>query len=307
MRLNKTRAHAPDNPLPSWILLLRALQFLFSALILALTAYALSIYSGGPLKSPLISTLIISILTLIPILLLTTPLSLLQRRYYSPMLALLLDIFGMLYWLATFAALSSYIHIYRSWGRRLAEDSEERGREWLWEAVWDGCEKCREVWQTSVAVDVFAIIMFLLFLFTAATVVRALGLGKKARHGNGVAGAKGHQMADMGATGAATATATNGHHHGNGAGVGNGSHGTGVHTGLERTPVGQHIEPPYPMGNAPAMPQGQSGVHAGTETTDMGSGYGTCVETSELLIVPIKESEPAETPKQCMHMRGTSH
>lgn len=37
-------------PLPRWILVLRAFQLLFAILIIALTAYGLSIYSGGPVS-----------------------------------------------------------------------------------------------------------------------------------------------------------------------------------------------------------------------------------------------------------------
>lgn len=37
-------------PLPRWILALRAFQLFFAILIIALTAYGLSIYSGGPVS-----------------------------------------------------------------------------------------------------------------------------------------------------------------------------------------------------------------------------------------------------------------
>ena len=39
-------------PIPRWILIFRTFQLLFALITISLTAYALSVYSGGPVRSP---------------------------------------------------------------------------------------------------------------------------------------------------------------------------------------------------------------------------------------------------------------
>ncbi|KAH7132079.1 hypothetical protein B0J11DRAFT_577026 [Dendryphion nanum] len=141
---------------PRWILILRAFQLFFAILILCLVAYALSVDRGGPLQPPLISTIIIAALTIVPILVLVTPLHLAQRKIYDPRIALLLDGFAMLWWLATFAALASYQNIYRYWGREFK----------LLDIQFEVCGRCRRAWRVGVASTVFSVIQFLLFLFS---------------------------------------------------------------------------------------------------------------------------------------------
>ncbi|KAF2280871.1 uncharacterized protein EI97DRAFT_438300 [Westerdykella ornata] len=143
--------------IPSWILIFRWGQLFFAILALAMCAYSLSVYGGGPLQPPLISTIIISGLTLVPILLFTTPLHLAQRKMYDPRIALLMDGFAALYWLATFAALASYQHIFRDWGRRF-------DRFVFAEA--EVCWECRRAWRTGLAATVFSAVNFVLFTLT---------------------------------------------------------------------------------------------------------------------------------------------
>ncbi|KAF2876472.1 hypothetical protein BDV95DRAFT_602450 [Massariosphaeria phaeospora] len=143
-------------PIPRWVLGLRAFQLLFAILTLALTAYALSIRGGGPLQPPLVATIIISILTLVPILLLTTPLHLVQRKFYDPRTALLLDGIALLFWLGSFAALASYHRVYWVYGRE----------NFFVLSGFDVCRKCRAAWRAGTAATVFAAIEFLLFLLT---------------------------------------------------------------------------------------------------------------------------------------------
>lgn len=100
------------------------------------------------LQSPLIALIIISILTIVPILLLTTPLHMIQRKVYDPRIALLLDGFALLYWIAVFAALASYHRIYKYWGRA-------NGR---FDFDFDFCGSCRRAWRAGVAATVFAAI-----------------------------------------------------------------------------------------------------------------------------------------------------
>ena len=85
---------------------------------------------------------------MVPILLLTTPLHLAQRKTYDPRIALLMDGFAMLFWLSSFAALASYQDIFRYYGRdfRAAE------------LAFVLCKNCRRAWRTGVAATVFAAI-----------------------------------------------------------------------------------------------------------------------------------------------------
>lgn len=100
------------------------------------------------LQSPLIALIIISVLTIVPILLLTTPLHMIQRKVYDPRIALLLDGFALLYWIAVFAALASYHRIYKYWGL-------DNGR---YDFDFAFCGRCRRAWRTGVAATVFAAI-----------------------------------------------------------------------------------------------------------------------------------------------------
>lgn len=135
-------------PVHPWLLAIRFLQFFFAILIIATTAYPLSIDGGGPLKKPLIATLVAAILTIVPILPLTTPLHISQRRLYDPRVALVLDILATLLWLASFAALASYVDIFSDYGRQLR----------VVDVVFEVCGKCRSVWRSGVAATVFAAI-----------------------------------------------------------------------------------------------------------------------------------------------------
>ncbi|KAF1998023.1 hypothetical protein P154DRAFT_524339 [Amniculicola lignicola CBS 123094] len=144
-------------PVPRWILIFRMFQLFFAILVLGLTAYCLSVYDGGPLRPPLIATIVIACLTLVPILLLTTPLHLAQRKIYDPRVALLLDGFAALYWLAAFSALASYQHIFRHYGSESSRVVFGFGN----------CYLCRKVWRTGLAATVFSAVEFLLFLLTS--------------------------------------------------------------------------------------------------------------------------------------------
>ncbi|KAF2657374.1 hypothetical protein K491DRAFT_331434 [Lophiostoma macrostomum CBS 122681] len=153
-------------PIPRWILGIRALQLFFAILVLALTAYALSVFSGGPvcysfqprdcptkthqLQPPLIATIIIAVLTLVPILLLTTPLHLMQRRIYDPRIALVLDGFALLYWLAAFTAMACYHDIFHYYGSSYAVFAVNS------DVV--QCRSCRRAWKAGVAATVFSAI-----------------------------------------------------------------------------------------------------------------------------------------------------
>ncbi|KAK7184120.1 hypothetical protein DPSP01_001242 [Paraphaeosphaeria sporulosa] len=143
-------------PVHPWLLAFRFLQALFAVLIIATTAYSLSIDSGGPFKAPLISTIIIALLTLLSVLPLTTPLHISQRHLYDPRIALVLDLVASLFWLASFAALASYLDIFHEYGKALRVVDE----------VFQICSKCRGAWKSGVAAAVFVVIEFLLFLFT---------------------------------------------------------------------------------------------------------------------------------------------
>jgi hypothetical protein len=103
--------------------------------------------SSTKLQSPLIALIIISALTIIPILL-TTPLHLAQRKIYDPRIALLLDGFALLYWIAVFAALASYHRIFKYWGL-------ENG---AYDFDFAFCGRCRRAWRTGVAATVFSAI-----------------------------------------------------------------------------------------------------------------------------------------------------
>ncbi|KAF2644212.1 hypothetical protein P280DRAFT_227536 [Massarina eburnea CBS 473.64] len=141
---------------PRWILVFRVLQLFFAILIIALTAYALSVYDGGPAKPALIAALIIGILTIIPVLILITPLHIAQRKIYDPSIALLLELGALLFWLGAFAALASYHDVFSGYGR--SEIFAFLGG--------DECRMCRSAWRAGVASTVFAALEFLLFLFT---------------------------------------------------------------------------------------------------------------------------------------------
>ena len=96
----------------------------------------------------MISTIIIAVLTLIPILPLTTPLHIFQRRLYDPRIALVLDLVAALFWLASFAALASYLDIFHEYGRNLRVAND----------AFKVCRKCRGAWRSAVAAAVFAVI-----------------------------------------------------------------------------------------------------------------------------------------------------
>jgi hypothetical protein len=113
-----------------------------------ISAYLGMLTGATKLQSPLIALIIISALTIVPILLLTTPLHMAQRRIYDPRIALLLDGFALLYWIAVFAALASYHRIFKYWGL-------ENG---FTDFEFDVCTRCRRAWRTGVAATVFAAI-----------------------------------------------------------------------------------------------------------------------------------------------------
>ncbi|KAF2185059.1 hypothetical protein K469DRAFT_688275 [Zopfia rhizophila CBS 207.26] len=166
-------------PIPCWILVVRFLQFFSAVLILGLTAYPLSVYGGGPIQPALIATIIIAILTIIPILVLTTPLHLIQLKVYDPRVALAMDGFAALFWLGALAALASYQRIFRYYGREghrrrdldikvmdmrraLRRELELR----LIDIEFEECYKCRKAWRTGTAAAWFSVVEFFLFLFT---------------------------------------------------------------------------------------------------------------------------------------------
>ncbi|KAF2710501.1 hypothetical protein K504DRAFT_501765 [Pleomassaria siparia CBS 279.74] len=108
------------------------------------------------IRPPLIATLIISILTVMPILILTMPLYLLQYKIYNARVALLLDGFALLFWLAAFTALASYQDIYRYYGRDGTIVRFE----------FDGYSECHSAWRSGVAATVSAAVEFVPFLLT---------------------------------------------------------------------------------------------------------------------------------------------
>jgi hypothetical protein len=132
---------------PRWIIIIRALQLIFAILVLALTAYALSIDRGNDLRAPLIATLLISILTILPILLLVTPLHLLQRKYFDPRLSLALYGFALLYWTAAYAAIASYHDLFSYYGKGGGS------------VLGLFCTGCRSQWRAGVAATVFSAMM----------------------------------------------------------------------------------------------------------------------------------------------------
>ena len=101
------------------------------------------------LETPLIATLIIAILTLFPILVLVTPLHIIQRKCFDPRLALLLDGFALLYWTATFAALASYHDVFSYYG--LEQGSAV--------SVFGDCTGCRSAWRSGVAATILSAVM----------------------------------------------------------------------------------------------------------------------------------------------------
>lgn len=100
------------------------------------------------LKAPLISTIIIALLTLLPIIPLTTPLHISQRRLYDPRIALVLDLFASLFWLASFVALASYLDIFHEYGKALRVVDE----------VFEICRECRSAWRSGLAAAMFAVV-----------------------------------------------------------------------------------------------------------------------------------------------------
>jgi hypothetical protein len=100
------------------------------------------------LKAPLISTIIIAVLTLLPVLPLTIPLHISQCRLYDPRIALVLDLVASLFWLASFAALVSYLDVFHEYGKALTVVGE----------TFQICSKCRGAWKSGAAAAAFAII-----------------------------------------------------------------------------------------------------------------------------------------------------
>ncbi|ORY11209.1 hypothetical protein BCR34DRAFT_653195 [Clohesyomyces aquaticus] len=142
---------------PSWVLVLRFFQLFFAILIIALTAYPLSVSNGGPMQPALIATLVIACITVLPIIIIATPLHLIQHKLYDPRLVLISDGIECLFWLGAWSALASYQRIFRWYGSA---------------GVWDGfrfdevCGSCRRAWRVGNAATVFAAFEFLLFLAT---------------------------------------------------------------------------------------------------------------------------------------------
>jgi hypothetical protein len=91
--------------------------------------------------------IVIAVLTVVPILILVTPLHLAQRKMYDPRISLLLDLFALLFWLAAFTALASYLDIFKYYGRD--EDN-------IFTVRVDECRKCRRAYKGAIAATVFA-------------------------------------------------------------------------------------------------------------------------------------------------------
>jgi hypothetical protein len=91
--------------------------------------------------------MVIAVLTVVPILVLVTPLHLAQRKIYDPRISLLLDLFALLFWLAAFTALASYLDIFKYYGRD--EDN-------IFTVGVDECRKCRRSYESAIAATVFA-------------------------------------------------------------------------------------------------------------------------------------------------------
>lgn len=94
------------------------------------------------------STIVVAILTLLPILPLTTPIHVSQCRFYDPRIALSVDLVAALFWLASFAALASYLDIFHEYGKN-------RG---VVDDALSVCTKCRGAWKSGVAAAFFAAI-----------------------------------------------------------------------------------------------------------------------------------------------------
>src|SRR6266568_4922296 len=75
-----------------------------------------SILTHQKLQPGLIPVLVIACLTILPILVFTTPLHLAQRRIYDPRIALCMDGIALLFWLGAFAALAAYQRIFKDYG-----------------------------------------------------------------------------------------------------------------------------------------------------------------------------------------------
>lgn len=100
------------------------------------------------LQPALIATIIIAVLTIVPVLLITTPLHLMQRKIYDPRIALMLDGFAMLYWLAAFTAMACYHDIFRYYGRSFTVFAVDTD--------FVACGSCRRAWRTGTAATVFS-------------------------------------------------------------------------------------------------------------------------------------------------------
>ncbi|KAF2266360.1 hypothetical protein CC78DRAFT_542599 [Lojkania enalia] len=148
-------------PIPDWILIFRFFELIFALMTIALTAFSLSVNGGGPLQPPLIATIIIACFTVIPILILTTPLHLAQRKIYDARIALLLDGFAMLFWLGALAALASYQRIFRDYGKN----------NFFFYDKYTVCTRCRRAWRTGATAAWFSGVEFFLFLFTTLTFI----------------------------------------------------------------------------------------------------------------------------------------
>ena len=101
------------------------------------------------IRPALLPTLLISILTIFPVLF-VTPLYLAQRRIYNPSVALFLDLGACLFWLGVFAVLAAYEDVFRGYGRGV--DGLEGAIEG---EVIEECWECRRAWRSGVASCVF--------------------------------------------------------------------------------------------------------------------------------------------------------
>ncbi|KAK4962138.1 hypothetical protein LTR28_004744 [Elasticomyces elasticus] len=99
-------------PLPRWTLGIRALQLALAIVILGLVCYVQHVYRDTYLQRSTIPTLLIAILTILPILPLATPLLRPLRQYYNPVAALAADLFATLFWLAAMAVLAAYTAVF---------------------------------------------------------------------------------------------------------------------------------------------------------------------------------------------------
>ncbi|KAF2098610.1 hypothetical protein NA57DRAFT_75848 [Rhizodiscina lignyota] len=143
-------------PVPQWTLGLRALQALFAIIIIGLLGYSLHYHGGAALQAPCITQIFIAIITLLIILPLTTAIAPFQQRFYDPRTALVLDWFACLFWLASTAALASYLDI-TSASFGVVNDFGIQGINANFLSGW------KTAWDCGVAAAVFGAIEFLLF------------------------------------------------------------------------------------------------------------------------------------------------